>query len=90
MSDTAAKIIGDNIRLFRNWRKLSERKLAERVGTYIHFVRVWEEGLDTPDSVNAKKIAEALDVPVSALLNKRKPISIRLCYDDGETEVIKL
>ena len=56
--------IGDNIRLIRQKRNLSIRKVAEEAGVSEASLSRWENGDRTPSATVIEKIANALDVSV--------------------------
>lgn len=78
---------GDNIRLARTKQKLTQEKLAELSGLSLNFVSNLERNNSNNISIkNATKIADALGMPLTALLTKpdkaqnEYPSSQRLNY----------
>ena len=62
---------------------LSQEELAERVGVHLNTISQWENGAYIPKTMKLKKLAEALNVTESELLNgpKDSKIKITLSYD---------
>lgn len=66
--------LGDNIRLTRKQKKMTQQHLAEKIGSKKNYI--WKLENDTPiDPSFSKvvKIADALEVSVDALLRKSSP-----------------
>lgn len=68
--------IGENIKRLRenSWpgrRKMTQEELAEKLGVTFQAVSSWERDEYLPESANLKKLAEVLDVSVSAILEDR-------------------
>lgn len=62
------KIVGENIRLLRRSKGLSQEKLAEMAGVSGSYIGYLERGERTPSLVLLSKIADALDVEITMLL----------------------
>lgn len=62
------KIVGENIRLLRRSKGLSQEKLAEMAGVSGSYIGYLERGERTPSLDLLAKIAEALDVELTMLL----------------------
>lgn len=60
-------VIGDNIKQIRNKRKLTQKQLSERSSVIETTIRKYELGITVPKTENLKKIAAALDVPITSL-----------------------
>lgn len=60
----------DNIKLCRKAKGLSQEELAVKLNVVRQTVSKWEKGLSVPDADLLIQLAEALDVPVSALLGE--------------------
>lgn len=59
--------IGDKIRKYRNLRGLTQEELGKRVGLQRDRIRQYETNVRTPKADLLKKIADQLDIDVSAL-----------------------
>lgn len=59
--------IGSKIKLTRSIRGITQKELAERVGTHEVMIRKYEIGKATPKDEQLKKIASALGVNANAL-----------------------
>jgi len=66
-------ILGQNIKRFRGYRKLSQADFAEKVNISIPFLSDIENGKKWASPITLVKIADALDIEVYELL---KPESI--------------
>jgi transcriptional regulator with XRE-family HTH domain len=66
--DARAKI-GRNVRELREQRDLTQTQLAEKAGVNIMTVSRAERGEHAPSTNTLVRLAEALDVPLSALLD---------------------
>ena len=64
----ANKAVGDNIRMFRKARGLTQKELAERIGKNKNTMNNWELGLRDPGTDNIKLIAAALEIPPAELI----------------------
>jgi len=64
--------IGTNIRRLREAKKLTQENLAEKLGVTFQAVSSWERDEYLPETANLRKLAEVLDVSVSAILEDRK------------------
>ena len=60
--------LAENIKNYRLFRKLSQRKLAEKLDKSINTVANWERGLSSPDVNTLIAICKALDVTPNELL----------------------
>lgn len=60
---------GTNLSALRNHAGLSQSALAEQLGVSRQAVSSWERDLSEPDIGSLDRIAEALDVPVSDLID---------------------
>jgi GTP pyrophosphokinase len=63
--------LGDNIREYRKTRKLTQEKLADRLGVTFQAVSSWERDEYKPDTENLIRLAEVFDVSVSALVEEK-------------------
>jgi len=69
--------LGSNIRTIRTQKKMTQKELAEFIGSKKNYI--WKLENDTPVDASIskiKKIAEALDVSVDALLQETPPDSL--------------
>lgn len=69
MEQSTLKIIGNNIRQRRKLKGLTQEQLAELVGTNFSYIGKMERGQHNLKVQTLEKIAEALDVSMSALLS---------------------
>lgn len=65
----------EEVRNLRRQQKLTQQQLADLVGVSRTTVINWEMGKNIPDSQNVFNIAQALKVPVSALICKEDKAS---------------
>lgn len=63
--------IGKNIKRLREERKLTQEQVAEELGVSFQAVSSWERDEYKPDTDNLIKLAEMLDVSVSALIEEK-------------------
>ena len=78
--------LGKRIKELRSKKKLTQEKLAERAGLHWKYLGEVERGIPTISVENLNKIAFALDVPLTALLD----IETELSREEMTTEVIKM
>lgn len=71
------RMIGDTIFLLRKERKLSQEELAEASELSVMTIRRYEKNERTPSAANLSKIAAALKVPSSILLEDMVEPSFR-------------
>ena len=57
-----------NVRKTRLKKKLSQKSLADKVGTSVSYVSMLERGQRSPPLETIEKVAKALSVPASVLL----------------------
>jgi transcriptional regulator with XRE-family HTH domain len=62
--------IGENIRMYREQRKMSQQDLALKVRVGVATIQKYEAGEQIPDTSTILKICTALDVPASELLER--------------------
>lgn len=60
--------IGENIRMNREKRNLSQEELAKKVRIGTETIKRYESGQQTPDTQTILKITTVLDIPASELL----------------------
>ncbi len=72
------KELGKNIQKYRKLNKITQEKLAERVGIEINSISSIETGKYFPSPDNIVKIAEALDINISTLFCFKEELS---CQD---------
>ena len=78
--------LGKRIKELRSKKKLTQEKLAERAGLHWKYLGEVERGIPTISVENLNKIAFALDVPLTALLD----IETELSREEMTMEVIKM
>jgi transcriptional regulator with XRE-family HTH domain len=62
-------LFGKKLRKIRRYRDLTQERLAELLGVSVEFVSNMERGVNAPSFETIEKIAEAFDLPVSALFS---------------------
>ena len=77
--DEVRKVFGDQVRLFRTRKRLTQADLAERTDLSLDMIGRIERGVASPSFNSMILIAAELDVPVAVLLGG-KPVST-----DGDT-----
>jgi len=73
-------MLGENLRDWRRARGLSQRALAERVGTSARMLARYERGNRYPDDSTLHALADALDISTAALLTPRIATKITLTH----------
>ena len=61
-------MLGDNIRVLRKEKGLSQEELAARLHVVRQTVSKWEKGVSVPDADLLAKLSEILETPVNLLL----------------------
>lgn len=84
--NTASSRIGRRIRTIRNEEKLSQGELGNKVGLNANRIQQYENGARNPKLELTKKIAEALEVEASALLDPQISSYIGAMYAFFEME----
>ncbi len=74
MTDIVQKV-GSRIRRLRSERHLSQAMLAERAGLATHTVSRIERGDQAPTLVALEQVSNALQVPLSVLVDVRGPVA---------------
>ena len=64
-------MLGENIRDIRKQKGMTQEELANRIGVVRQTVSKWEKNLSVPDADLLQRIAQVLEVPVSALLGAK-------------------
>lgn len=59
--------IGNNIRLLRKERGLTQMQLAEKIGAGVHTLKMWESGKHEPSVGMVNKLCDALGVTADEL-----------------------
>lgn len=62
--------IGENIRMYREQRNMSQQELAMKVRVGVATIQKYESGEQVPDTPTILKLCTALDVPASELLER--------------------
>ena len=65
---TSAESMGERIRKIRKGKKLTQKKLADKVGTSSGVISKWETGERYMNTFNLINICEALEVSADYLL----------------------
>lgn len=68
-------IFGEKIREIRKKKGLSQRQLGEKMGVKQQTVAQYEKAIEQPKLLTVRKLAEALDVPLSDLINNWEKIT---------------
>lgn len=63
-------MLGENIKVIRKSKGLSQQELAVKLNIVRQTVSKWEQGLSVPDSDMLISLSEALETPVSTLLGE--------------------
>lgn len=63
---------GENIRELREAERLTQEKLAEKLGVTFQAVSSWERNEYLPETANLKNLAEVFNVSVAAILEDKK------------------
>lgn len=79
-------LFGTNLRNIRLSRGLTQQELAELLGSNQASITAWERGPRTPPLVTITRIAEMLNVPLSALISIEETGK----ETDGERSIIDL
>ena len=66
-------MLGTKIQTLRKNKGYSQEVLAEKLNVVRQTISKWEKELSVPDAEMLKNIAEALDVPISELLDGNEP-----------------
>ena len=67
------RIVGQNIRIFRTVKRMSQTGLGEAVGVTFQQIQKYENGTNRVGSSRLAKIAAALQVPVARLFDEAMP-----------------
>lgn len=67
-------MFSDNLKRWRQYRQLSQKSLAEKIGVSQQALARWEIDTSSPNPEMIASIAKALDIPVAML------------FDDGKTD----
>lgn len=79
---------GETLKNVRKEMNIQQQELARRLGISYVTVSQWESGKRIPKGRTARRIAAALEIPVSELLNFYPCIApILNCYEDAITEL---
>lgn len=62
-------LFGNRIRTLRKEKKMSQERLAEKIGVSTNTVYRWEHAEDAPEFDRLAMIAQALDCPVKDLFD---------------------
>lgn len=80
-------MIGEKIKEVRKEKELTQRELAERLGTTPQNIAQYETGKRNPKRETLQKIAQALNVPLSDLIPDNE-ITVKRIEKDGTLSVI--
>jgi transcriptional regulator with XRE-family HTH domain len=65
--------VGEKVRIFRNFKKMSQEKLAEHIGITFQQVQKYEKGRNRISCSKLVKIAESLDISPAQLISDFMP-----------------
>lgn len=81
--------IGDKIMYQRRLQKLTQADLADRIGVTSKTLGHWEHGKYIPKAEDINNIAQALNIPITELLDNSEPSSPQTEPEaDQETKLI--
>lgn len=63
------KLVGQNIRIFRNAKRISQTELGDAAGVSFQQIQKYENGANRVGSSRLAKIAKALDTPISSFFD---------------------
>src|SRR5271165_4363752 len=63
------KLVGQNIRIFRNAKGISQTELGNAVGVTFQQIQKYENGVNRVSSSRLAKIAKVLSTPISSLFD---------------------
>ena len=66
-------MLSENLKTLRRQKGFTQEELAARMNVVRQTVSKWENGLSVPDAELLTRLAEVLEVPVSALLGSAIP-----------------
>ena len=66
-------MLSENLKTLRRQKGFTQEELAARLNVVRQTVSKWEKGLSVPDAELLTRLAEVLEVPVSALLGSAIP-----------------
>ena len=84
--------IGENIRLLRQRKGLTQEQVAQRLGVTYQAVSKWENGTNTPDIALLPQIAALFGVMIDALFHQdaASPLAGLPMEDDGVIRIVQL
>ena len=65
--------LGEQLKYLRRRANITQEKLADIIEVHTNTIRKWEKNITAPKFTELTKIADALQVPVSALYGKDVP-----------------
>jgi transcriptional regulator with XRE-family HTH domain len=75
--------VGDNLKLFRNKKNLTQQELGELLGVKKSTISRWESGERSMTIENVKKISHILEIPVGAFLSSNDSYESTKDWDRG-------
>lgn len=81
--------LNDNIKKFREEKKLTQQQLADKLYVSRQTVCRWENGSRCPDLIMAKKLASELNVSMDELISDEDINDIQVNYGICDSERIK-
>ena len=82
--------IGDNIRKFRMYNKLSQKDFADRVNRTATVISNWENGVHCPDIETMEKICKVLNVTPNELLGWSKNLEVEDYFEKEKGILIEI
>jgi transcriptional regulator with XRE-family HTH domain len=67
------KLVGQNIRIFREATGISQTRLGEAIGVSLQQIQKYEKGANRVSASRLQQIADMLEVPVAKLFNSVGP-----------------
>jgi transcriptional regulator with XRE-family HTH domain len=81
------EVLAKNLKKFRQERKWSQAKLAEKTGTSTHYIGMLETKFKFPSSEMIHKLAAALRVdPTELFFKEADPVTVRINYQTAAFE----
>lgn len=85
MTNDIYKILGENIKIFRNKNNMNLEELAKKANISVSFLNNIEKGSRKPTLYTLEKISNALNCPLTSLLTPKTTNSV---YSKEENKII--
>jgi transcriptional regulator with XRE-family HTH domain len=86
--DSVDKLVGQNIRIFRKAKRLSQTTLGQALGVTFQQVQKYENGVNRVGSGRLAQIAKLLDVPIALFFHNRTTGEEGVRKSDVVTELL--